>query len=108
MLFSRGLLSCSDIADGFSPENQALSPLEQQLKAKKLPLLQLVGQVRSLVEKITSPAADTSRASASLCAALEDLKAVSGPGLNPLSGRPLAPVIVKPKIALVIISICQC
>ncbi len=81
----------SDIADGFSLENQPFSPLEQQLKAKKQPLLQLVGQVRLLVEKISSPAADTSHASASLCATLKDLKAISGPSLNPLSGRSLAP-----------------
>ncbi len=71
----------SHIADGLSLENQPFSPLEQQLKAKKQPLLQLVGQVRSLVEKITSPAVDTSCASASLCAALHDLKAISGPDL---------------------------
>ncbi len=46
---------------------------------------------RLLVDKISSPTADTSRATTSLCAAIEDLKAISGPSLGPLIGRPLAP-----------------
>ncbi len=83
----------SDIVQEFCPENQPPNSQEQELKlkAKKQALLQLVGQMRLLVEKISSPAANTCHATASLCAAIDDLKAISGPSLAPLSGRPLAP-----------------
>ncbi len=81
----------SDITAGFYPESEPPTSEQLKLKAKHWPLLQLLGEERILVEKISSPEVDTSLATTSLSSALDHLKAISGPGLNPLIGPPLAP-----------------